>query len=139
MSSPSPSNRDLARRLLTASRSATSAGAEAEGRGSRVHEAVALCETLRTAVTSFAGPDGFAALLRRALALARVEAPALQNVRLGANGQIEGLEEIAGGEARTEAAVALAAHVLMLLVMFIGEPLTLRLVREGWPGATLDV
>ncbi len=37
-----------------------------------------------------------------------------------------------------EAAVAITAHLLGLLVTFIGEPLTLRLVREAWPDASLD-
>src|SRR5262245_22632509 len=105
MNAPSPSMRDLARRLLAASRSAASTGGG--GKQKHVHEAMAVCETLRIAVTRFAGPDGFAALLRRALALARVEAPVLKGVRLGANCQLEGLEEIAAGEGGTEAAVAL--------------------------------
>ncbi len=29
------------------------------------------------------------------------------------------------------------AHLVGLLVTFIGEPLTLTLVRDAWPGATL--
>jgi hypothetical protein len=135
MTAPSPAIRNLARHLLASTRSAVSA-AHATG-SPRVHEAVALCETLRISLTKFAGADGFAALLRRALALARVEAPALQSVRLGATCQLEGLEGIAV-ERAGDAAVALAAHLLSLLVTFIGEPLTLRLVREGWPNAQLD-
>ena len=138
MNAPSPSMRNLARHLLAASRSAPSGDGDLKG-GRPIHEAVRVCETLRIAVTRFAGPDGFAALLRRALALARVEAPALQSVRLGTDGRIEGIEEIVAQGGGVEAAVSLAAHVLMLLVMFIGEPLTLRLIRESWPDANLDV
>jgi hypothetical protein len=52
----------------------------------------------------------------------------LKSVTLGPDGHVEGLDE---GDA--DAAVALAAHLLELLVTFIGEPLTLRLVREAWP------
>ena len=37
-----------------------------------------------------------------------------------------------------DAAVAIIAHLLGLLVTFIGEPLTLRLVGEAWPDALLD-
>ena len=44
------------------------------------------------------------------------------------------MRRTAGGEA----AVAITAHLLGLLVTFIGEPLTLRLVREAWPDASLD-
>ena len=125
MATPSASMRELARRLLAASRTAADPP---------VHEAVAVCETLRLALTRFAGADGFAALLRRSLALARLEAPSLQSVRLGSNCHMEGLEEVT-----PDAVVALAAHLLGLLMTFIGEPLTLRLVRDGWPGASLDV
>jgi hypothetical protein len=102
-----------------------------------VHEAAALCERLGNSLIPFAGAEGFAALVRRALALARAEAPALQHVRLDANHHLQGLEEVAGDDNGSEAAVALGAHLLMLLVAFIGEPLTLRLVREGWPDTPL--
>lgn len=138
MNAPSPSIRDLAQRLLAASRSPSN-GTGGEAGGQHVHEAMAVCDTLRIAVTRFAGPDGFTALLRRALVLARVEAPVLKGVGLGANSQLEGLDQIAGEEGGEDAAVALAAHVLMLLVTFIGEPLTMRLVREGWPDAKLEL
>ena len=37
-----------------------------------------------------------------------------------------------------EAAVALAARLLGLLVTFLGEPITLRLVRDAWPDAVWD-
>lgn len=130
MPTPSPSIRDLAERLLVATRTAPSSDPP-------VHEAVALCETLRLSLTRFAGADGVAALMRRALALARVEAPALNNVTLNANGHMEGLEGVADAPGGTEAAVALVAHVLALLGLLIGEPLTLSLVREGWPDASL--
>lgn len=141
MSAPSPFMRDLARRLLAASSAAVAAeaGGAEPGPGQRVHAAVAVCETLRISVTKFAGADGFASLLRRALALARVEAPVLERVQLGKNGQMEGFEEMAQGEGGAKAAEALVAHVLTLLAMFIGESLTLRFVREGWPDAELSM
>jgi hypothetical protein len=40
-------------------------------------------------------------------------------------------------EAGTEAAVAIIAYLLELLVTFIGKPLTVRLVRDAWPAAEL--
>ena len=72
MDTPSPSIRDLARRLLAVEAASQSAA------DPRVHEAVRVCEKLRISLTRFAGADGFASLLRRALALARAEVPALQ-------------------------------------------------------------
>jgi hypothetical protein len=38
-----------------------------------------------------------------------------------------------------EATVALTAHFLELLVTFVGEALTLRLLREAWPDALLNI
>jgi hypothetical protein len=134
MDTPSRSTRDLARRLLAVEAASPSAAEP------RVHEAVRVCEKLRVSLTRFAGADGFKALLRRALALARAEVPALDGVAEKADGSVEGLEELAA-DARnvgTDAAVAIIAHLLGLLITFIGAPLTVRLVGEGWPDALLD-
>jgi hypothetical protein len=106
----------------------------------RVPEAVRVCEKLRLSLTRFAGPDGFKALLRRALALARAEVPALHGITEKADGSLEGLEQLAAeaSDVALDAAVAITAHLLGLLVTFIGEPLTMRLVREAWPDAFRD-
>jgi hypothetical protein len=137
MDTLSSSTRDLARRLLAveaASQSATDP---------RVHEAVRVCEKLRVSLTRFAGVDGFTALLRRALALARAEVPALHGITEKADGSLGGLEKVladasTSGVGGDEAAVALIAHLFALLVTFIGAPLAVRLVGEAWPEALLD-
>jgi hypothetical protein len=133
MDTPSSSMRDLARRLLAASQTAS---------GSQVHEAVVVIEKLRITLTKFAGSEGFASLLRRALVLASREVPSLQSVKIGAEGRLVGFEQIvadeSAGAAGDEAAVAIIAHLLGLLVTFIGEPLTLRLERAAWPDTSLD-
>ena len=124
--------RDLARRLLAASQTAS---------GSQVHEAVLVIEKLRITLTKFAGSEGFASLLRRALVLASAEVPSLQSVKIGPDGRLDGFERIVAdkgaGGAGDEAAVAITAHLLGLLATFIGEPLTLRLERAAWPGTLL--
>lgn len=135
MDTPSPSMRDLAQQLLAleaASQSATDTHA---------HETFRVFEKLRISLTRFAGADGFTALLRRALALARSDVPSLQNVKVDADGRLEELEELdaAAGNLTIEAATAITAHLLGLLATFIGEPLMLRLVREAWPDASLDI
>ena len=86
------------------------------------------------ALTQFIGADGFTALMRRALALARTEVPSLQTAKVTPEGLLEGIEEH-GADAKTdsEAAIAITANLLALLVAFIGEPLTLRLMRDVWP------
>jgi hypothetical protein len=131
MDAPSPAVRKLARRLLILEAKSESAGSDA-----RAHEAVRVCDKLRISLTRFAGADGFASLLRRALTLARAEVPSLDRVKVGPDCSIEGLEELARNDAT--AAAALTAHLLGLLVTFVGQSLTLRLVREAWPDASLD-
>jgi hypothetical protein len=132
MDAPSSSVRKLARHLLTLEAKSESAGTDA-----RAHEAVRVCDKLRVSLTRFAGAEGFASLLRRALALARAEFPSLDRVKIRPDCSIEGLAELSRDDG-TEAAAALTAHLLGLLVTFIGQPLTLRLVREAWPDASLD-
>lgn len=126
MDNPSPLMRNMARRLLAAGQSDSD---------SQLQEAVLVNEKLRVSLTQFAGADGFAALLRRALALASEEVPALKSATVSADGHLEGLERLATnpGSVASAAAGAITAHVLGLLVTFIGESQTLRLVREAWP------
>ncbi len=133
MGMPTASIRDLARRLVameTASQDATIA---------RVHEAVRVCEKLQVSLARFAGSDGFKSLLRRALALARAEDPSLENVKLKPDGSLDGCEalEVVANNGGSKAAVVITANLLGLLETFIGEPLTLRLVREAWPDTSL--
>jgi len=105
-----------------------------------VHEALRVYEKMRISLTRFAGPDGFTALMRRALTLARADVPALQAAIVNADGSIQGLEEILAdeGDSGREAAFALTGHLLKLLETFIGESLTLRLICDAWPNASLD-
>lgn len=128
----STSMRGLALRLLAVEATKQSAV------GEPVHEGVRVCEKLQIVVTRFAGSDGFASLLRRALALAAAEVPALQTVKLQPDAFLEGcgqvVEAATGG---SDGVVAIVAHLLGLLETFVGEPLTLRLVREAWPDASL--
>jgi hypothetical protein len=132
---PSASMRMLALRLLTVEAASKSAA------GSHVHEGVRVCEKLQKSVTQFAGSDGFASLLRRALALARAQNPSLQTVKLQPDGSLDNCKAlaIAGANGEPEGAVAIIAHLLGLLETFVGEPFTLRLVRQAWPDASLDI
>ena len=126
--------RDLARRLVAIEAVRDSAA------GANVHEAVRVCDKLRISLSRFAGSAGSTSLLGRALALARADVPSLQLVKLKPDCSLEGLEGLAveGTSAGLEAAVAIIAHLLGLLETFIGKALTLRLVREAWPGVSLD-
>jgi hypothetical protein len=126
-----PSMRALAERLLAlvaASQTAADASQQA---------ALRVLEKLGLALSRFAGQDGFTALLGRARSLARAEFPTLKSVNIGKGGRLEGLDVLVAGADGTDAAIAVTAQLLGLLVTFIGEPLTLRLVREAWPEASL--
>lgn len=129
MNTPSNSIRDLTQRLLAA---------EAENRNENTaHEAVLVTEKLRISLTRIAGPDGFSALMRRALVIARTEFPLLQTVEVATDGELKGIEELFDEAAGAEAGAAINTHLLWLLVMFIGEPLTMQMVREIWPDAAM--
>ena len=103
MDTPSQSLRDRARRLLAASQTASHPGPGAHTPGpahgptpeTHTHEAVVVSEKLRIPLTRFAGAEGFASLLRRALVLASAEVPSLQSVKIGADGRLEGFEQLA--------------------------------------------
>lgn len=103
--------------------------------------ALRVCDKLRESLSALAGARGFRALLVRALTLAKADAPWLGGLEVGANGALVFPAKLEGDLAPKEAAkggVALVGHLLELLVTFIGEALTLRLVQQVWPKAALD-
>ena len=130
---PSESMRSLARQLLALEAASRSTA------GSHVHDGMRVCEKLQISLSRFAGSAGFQSLLRRALALARAENPSLQAVKVKPDGSLEGCGAFAveSGNGEPEGVVAIIAHLLGLLETFVGQPLTLRLVREAWPDASL--
>ena len=62
----------------------------------------------------------------------------LRGLKINADGSLENLEEKMDARAFSEGEVILAARLLGLLITFIGPALTLRLVQDVWPKATLD-
>jgi len=130
MLAATPKLRRLARRLL----------AEAASRKRReAKESAAsfsVCEKLRQPLSTLAGVAGFRALLARALAIAVDEVPWLKTVHLNADGSLAGLDEGQLSEAElAEGEAVLLAQLVGLLVTFIGESITLRLLHEALPGA----
>ena len=98
-------------------------------------------EKLRPHLANLMGNGGFRALLSRALVLATPEVAWLHAVHIKADGSFEGLDELEASvdpEGIAEGRVVLLAQLLGLLVVFIGESLTLRLVRDVWPKLSLD-
>lgn len=135
MSTASPQNQELARRLIVFE------AARANSSDAPVDVAVLVIGELRMRLIKLAGVDGFRSLLSRALILAKAEVPSLKLVQIGADGSVEGFDGIEQGSetgAAGQAGTILVAHLLQLLVTFIGTPLTLRLIRDSWPDASMD-
>lgn len=128
MNSATPAITELARRLV-AFEATREPAPGAVGAVSRA------CETLRGPLAKFVGVAGYRSLLSRALAMAKAEVPSLGPVRVLPDGSLGGLEGVERNE-DTDAGPVVVAQLLGLLVTFIGEPLTLRLVSDAWPDAT---
>lgn len=137
-----PGMRDLAHRLLTYEAGAGKPSEPMESATIRVYE------KLRQGLGEFAGIAGFQSLASRALALARTEAPSLSALRVSTDGALQGLGKIehqididkdrAGESPAGEGQIILIARLLGLLLLFLGEALTLSLLRVTWPGAAFD-
>ena len=96
---------------------------------------------LRPHLVTLTGNGGFRALLSRSLALANAEVRWLRAVHVKADGTLEGLAALhaqLGPAELLEGRVVLLAHLLGLLVAFIGPGLTSRLVGETWPQISLS-
>lgn len=130
MSRATPLMRDFAERLVVFEMKGTTVSA------AHIPVAFQVCEKLRPHLATLMGSTGFHALLMRALAVANTKDPWLRMVQVRVDGSLEGLDGVgapADPAAMTEGSVVLVAQLLALLVAFIGENLTLRMVREVWP------
>jgi len=100
---------------------------------------------LRERLVDLIGAAGYATLVARAVRLAQAEVPDLERVTvdIAAEGgpRVGGeFARVSDGDPAVTAAgmTALLAHVIGLLITFIGEDLALRLVREAWPELAHD-
>ena len=130
-----PKLKAFARRLMAYETAAT--------KPARAHNSAAfrVCEKLRQPLSRLAGVAGFRSLLSRALALTNDEARWMKAIHVKADGSLEGLEEAKSQLSESEIAegeVVLVAQLIGLLITFIGEELTLRLVQDSWPDAPFD-
>ena len=134
MSTAPPAIRDLARRLIALEM------ARDESPGATSGGAIRVCDRLRLSLSKLTGVAGFRSLMSRALALAKAEVPSLAPAQVQPDGSLERLDGTGrdqGASASGEAGVPVVAHLLGLLATFIGEPLTLHLVRDAWPDASI--
>ncbi len=129
--------RDLAQQLLSYEAESGNSSEPEESKILRVYQ------KLRQSLGELAGTAGFHSLASRALALARSDVPSLSAVRVGADGNLEGMSSIGPSnkveqDRVHEGGVILIARLLGLLLIFLGEALTLSLLRDAWPGAAFD-
>ena len=132
-----PRMRYLARYLLTYE------GMSAKSSESMESATLCVYEKLRQSLSAFAGVAAFESLAFRALTQAKSEAPSLWAVQIAADGSLHGLGEFEpqidiDKDLAGEGGTILIDRLLGLLLIFLGEALTLSLLRLAWPGAALD-
>jgi hypothetical protein len=103
-----------------------------------------VCQKLSSRFSTLVSPLATQAVLSRALHLGRAEFPFLEEVQAGRPpgvclmGLIECVQDMGPDEARL-GLVAVLGILIRLLVGFIGNDLTMRLLREDWPELPLRV
>jgi hypothetical protein len=137
--SPPPALADFARRLVQH---------EADRVGRPQDLAAGLqstCAALHARLSPLISALGFQTLFARAITLAAREFPPLATLMVTADGSdcvLSGLAHPVDARATDEEAdnalVAVLAHFLALLVLFIGEDLGLRTIRDVWPHVPFD-
>jgi hypothetical protein len=76
------------------------------------------------------------------LTLAKSEDPSLGSVRVAVDGKLEGMSAVesplnAEKDEIQEGGVVLFSRLFGLLLIFLGEALTMNLIRDVWPDAAL--
>jgi len=103
--------------------------------------AFTIADKLRPQLAGLMGHTGFRALLTRSLANAAEQISWLRTIEVSADGYLNSdlLDPLLAPEEITEGNVVWLANLLGLLMAFIGDTLTLRLVREVWPWLPLNL
>jgi hypothetical protein len=140
----SPATRDLAHSLLSLEAAVDKTSEPVESATLRVYE------KLRQNLCALAGVAAFQSIAFRALMQAKSEAPGLWAAQVEADGELQGLGEFdpqpdafepqlgSGKEQTGDGGAILIDHILALLLIFLGEAVTINLLRNAWPGAPFD-
>ena len=135
MNRSTPQMRDFAESLIAHETE------ENKSSGTRSPADFLVWEKLRPHLSMLMGNVGVYSLVSRALAVSRCGVASLNSVQVKVDGSLEGLDELgvqSDPEQFAEGRLVLVTQLLGLLVAFIGEELTLRLVREAWPKLSLN-
>jgi hypothetical protein len=125
-----PPARQLVSRLIAVRKSDRSGG------DSPARAAAAACDQLYRELSRWVGSDGCHALFTRALAQARIEHAALEQIQLRARAEpyVEGVAEtiMASGEATTaEALESMLVRLVELLGRLIGDDMATKLIERS--------
>ena len=121
--------RAIARRLIESRRS------KRTGDDTAARAAAAACDHLYSELSRWVGPDGCHALFTRALAQARTEYPALEQIKLRARSEpyVDGTAGtiMAHGDAATaDALEAMLVRLIELLGRLIGDDMAMKLIER---------
>ena len=122
--------RQIVRRLINSRRS------ERAGGNTPARAAAAACDHLYRELSRWVGRDGCHALFTRALAQARTEYPALEEVQLDPRSEpyIDGVAEtiMANGDAPTAGAIeSMLVRLVELLGRLIGDDMAMKLIERS--------
>lgn len=128
---------DFAERLL---RREAEQGDDPQGFAGALQRA---CGALHEQLAPLISSTGFQTLMARALKLASRDFPFLATVTVATHpgGCLSGVPDVREEQRpddMAEALTAVLAHFIWLLVIFIGENLGLRKVRDAWPEVPFD-
>lgn len=122
--------RQIARRLVSAGQP------ERMGSDSGARAAAAACESLYRGLSRWVGPDGSHALFTRALAEARAESAALDQIRFRPDKStyVEGVDETIkahGDPSTAEALESVLVHLIELLGRMIGDDMATTVIDRS--------
>ena len=114
-----------------------------ESSGQAESAALRVFKKLRESICVFAGTAAFESFAIRALSEAQSEVPSLRAVQVAEDGSLESVNDLNyqlnnDRDLADEEGTILIACLLDLLHIFLGEALTLSLLRDAWPDATSD-
>jgi hypothetical protein len=99
-----------------------------------------ICAQLGTLLIKLTGAAGFRSLLTRALVLAQSDVPWLVQMTVLPDGRLSRRNDD-GKESEAEQVrgeMSLVSHLIGLLYVFVGESLTLQLVKQACPTVCID-
>jgi hypothetical protein len=133
----SPEMRDLAARLIVYESYVGENSVSLESAALRVYN------KLHQSISAFAGVAAFQSFAFRALSQVQSEVPRLWSVQIAEDGSLESIRDIKsqtdnGMDLAGEEGKILIGRLLNLLHIFLGEALTLSLLRDAWPVTAFD-